>query len=63
MRALLIAALLLTVAIAAVPAADAQPTVGPGVGQFNAVTKPCWDDDLVCVWFSLQVPQCVENPF
>jgi hypothetical protein len=61
MRALLLAALLVTVGVVAVaePVA-AQPGIPPLVGQCNAVTTPCWDGALLCVWFSLQVPQCVD---
>jgi hypothetical protein len=58
MRALLLTLLVLGIAFAAAPVADAQPA--PPVGSCNAVTKPCWDDQLVCVWISLQVPQCVD---
>jgi hypothetical protein len=58
MRPLLLACLVLS-AIAAVPSATA---VGPGAGSCNAVTNPCGDDSLVCTWYSLQVPFCVDNP-
>jgi hypothetical protein len=57
MRNLLIACFVLA-ATAAVPTATAA---GPGVGSCSELTNPCWDDSFVCVWFSLQVPQCVED--
>ena len=59
MRILLAAALALT-ALATMPTADAA---GPGAGRCGELPTmdPCWNDDFVCVWFSLQVPQCIEQ--
>lgn len=50
--------LLLTAAVLGTAAtATAQPP--PLVGACTAVTHPCWNGDVACVWISLQVPQCV----
>jgi hypothetical protein len=57
MRALLLTLLVLGIAFAAAPAAEAQPIP---VGGCNEVTNPCWNDALVCVGISYQVPQCVK---
>jgi hypothetical protein len=57
MRALLLTCLVLALGFAAAPVADAQPVP---VGGCNEVTNPCWNDALVCVGISYQVPQCVH---
>ena len=63
MRILLAVALALT-AFAALPSADAAvPEAGPGGGRCGELPgmDPCWDGKFFCVWFSLQVPQCIAN--
>ncbi|MCA1811460.1 MAG: hypothetical protein LC623_05555 [Halobacteriales archaeon] len=64
MRALLLTCLALALASSCLagPATAAPAAPPPLVGSCNAVTKPCWDGSLACVWISLQVPVCVGNP-
>jgi hypothetical protein len=59
MRALLLTMLVLGIAFAAAPVADAQPQ--PLVGGCNEFTNPCWNGAVACVWISQQVPQCVKS--
>jgi hypothetical protein len=60
MRAILLTCLLLAfVAIGTASVADAAPAPPPLVGECNFLTNPCWNGDALCVWFSLQVPQCL----
>ena len=61
-RLYVLAATALTLLVAAPVASATDADLPPLVGFCVDGVRDCWGSDIVCVGFSYQVPQCVEDP-